>query len=68
MSAVKRFVVWKDKEKTVGVIVEDSQMAYELRKGALNSLGIVTMNFVESWAEMTAYDNCFIEELELKGE
>lgn len=57
-------IAWNE-ARTVGVICEDQQMAYELRKGALNSLGIVTGDFVEAWAEMTVDDNCTIQDVEI---
>lgn len=62
-------IVWNE-AKTIGIIInmpsepeDEWQLAYELRKGALNCLGLVTGDFVEAWAEMTADDNCTIEEL-----
>lgn len=61
-------ICWNEK-KTVGVIVVEDYdhvgLTYELRKGALNSLGVVTPDFVEAWAEMTAEDNCTIEKIEI---
>lgn len=57
-------IAWNE-ARTVGVICEDRQMVYELRKGANNSLGIVTGEFCEAWAEMTADDNCTIEDVRL---
>lgn len=57
-------IAW-NQDRTVGVICEDPQMAYELRKGAHNTLGIVSDEFVEAWAEMTALDNCTTEEIEV---
>lgn len=60
-------IVW-NQQKTVGIVLnfedqnDTSQMAYELRKGALNSLGLINHDFVKSWAEMTADDNCTIED------
>lgn len=61
-----RYIVWKDVERTVGMIVNDSQLAYELRKGALNTLGMIEPDLMEAWAEATAYDNCFIEKVEIE--
>ena len=61
MTASKTYHIAWNEARTVGVICEDPQMAYELRKGANNSLGIVTGDFCEAWAEMTADDNCTIE-------
>lgn len=60
----KLHIAWNE-TKTVGIVCEDGQLAYELRKGALNSLGIVTGAFVEAWADMTVDDNCTTEEVEL---
>lgn len=57
-------IAWNE-AKTVGVICKEHQLAYELRKGALNSLGIVTGDFVEAWADMTVDDNCTIEHVVL---
>jgi len=57
-------IAWNE-ARTVGVICEDHQLAYELRKGASNSLGIVTGPFVEAWAEMTVDDNCTIQTVEI---
>lgn len=61
-------ICWNE-AKTVGIIVkEDAEhvgLTYELRKGALNSLGVVSGDFVEAWAEMTADDNCTIECIDL---
>ncbi len=63
-------ICWNER-KTVGVIViEDHEhvgLTYELRKGALNSLGVVDPQFVEAWAEMTAHDNCTIEKVNLNA-
>lgn len=57
-------IAWNER-KTVGVIVKEDEehqgLTYELRKGALNSLGVVTGDFVEAWAEMTADDNCTLQ-------
>ena len=59
-------IVWNEK-KTVGIVLnlenntDNEAMAYELRKGALNSLGILHSDIVEGWAEFTADDNCTIE-------
>jgi len=53
-------IAWNE-GRTVGVICEDPQMAYELRKGASNCLGIVTGDFCEAWGDMTANDACTIE-------
>lgn len=50
-------IAWNE-ARTVGVICQEGQMAYELRKGAQNSLGIVTPDFCEAWGDMTADDNC----------
>jgi len=65
---MKYSICWNE-AKTVGVIVKEDDdhcgLTYELRKGALNSLGVVTGEFVEAWAEMTANDNCTIEQIEL---
>ena len=64
-------ICWNE-AKTIGVIVKEDAnhvgLTYELRKGALNSLGIVTPDFVEAWAEMTAEDNCTIQKVTLKQE
>ena len=54
-------IVWNE-ANSVGVACRDAQLAYELRKGALNPLGIVSGAFVEAWADMTAEDNCTIRE------
>jgi hypothetical protein len=58
-------IAWNE-DKTIGVVCADSQMAYELRKGSNNPLGIVTYDFCEAWANMTATDNCTIQEVELE--
>lgn len=62
MSATSKtyHIAWNE-ARTVGVICEDPQMAYELRKGASNCLGIVTGDFCEAWGDMTANDACTIE-------
>lgn len=61
-------ICWNE-AKTVGIIVNESVedyqgLTYELRKGALNTLGVVSADFVEAWAEMTADDNCTIEDID----
>lgn len=61
---MKLWIAWNE-EKTVGVICQEYQLAYELRKGAMNPLGIVTYEFVDAWGDMTANDNCTIQEVEL---
>lgn len=61
----KRFIVWRNEEKTIGVIVEEYQLAYELRKGSMNSLGIVDGPFMDAWGDLTADDVCIIEEVQL---
>ncbi len=56
-------IVWNE-DKSVGILVKDDQLAYELRKGSANTLGIVSPEFMDAWAEMTAADVCTIEEVE----
>lgn len=56
-------ICWNE-AKTVGIICEDDQLAYELRKGAMNPLGIVTPAFMDAWGDMTADDNCTIEKID----
>lgn len=56
-------ICWNE-AKTVGIICEDDQLAYELRKGAMNPLGIVSSAFMDAWGDMTADDNCTIEKLD----
>lgn len=55
-------ICWNE-AKTVGIICEDDQLAYELRKGAMNPLGIVTPAFMDAWGDMTADDNCTKEKV-----
>lgn len=61
-------VCWNE-AKTIGVIVKEDDehkgLTYELRKGALNTLGVVTPDFMDAWGDMTAEDNCTIETVEL---
>lgn len=65
---MKYSICWNE-AKTVGVIVKEDDehigLTYELRKGALNTLGVVSADFVEAWGDMTAHDNCTIEIVEL---
>jgi len=62
-------ICWNE-AKTVGIIVNEGSdehrgLTYELRKGALNTLGVVSADFVEAWGDMTAEDNCTVEEIDL---
>ncbi|MBH0113218.1 hypothetical protein I5E68_09695 [Novosphingobium sp. YJ-S2-02] len=57
-------IAWSG-DRAVGVICADRQMAYELRKGAHNTLGIVTDEFVEAWADMTCDDNCTMQTVQI---
>lgn len=62
-------ICWNE-AKTVGVIVDETNpdylgLTYELRKGACNTLGVVSVDFVEAWGDMTADDNCTVEVVEL---
>jgi hypothetical protein len=60
------YVVWNE-ARTVGVVfnfedeIDNKQLVYEFRKGACNSLGMVTHDFIDAWAEMTVDDNCTTE-------
>jgi hypothetical protein len=65
LEMTERYIVWRDESRTLGVICDDHQMCYELRKGAMNPLGIVTGEFCEAWADMTVNDNCIIETVEI---
>ncbi|MBY5863235.1 hypothetical protein [Rhizobium leguminosarum] len=72
MTERKYRIAWNE-ARTIGVIVKDdrdsdcefAQLAYELRKGALNTLGVVSYEFVDAWGDMTADDNCTIEDITL---
>ena len=62
-------ICWNE-AKTVGIIVNEGSdehrgLTYELRKGALNTLGVVSADFVEAWGDMTAESNCTVEEIDL---
>lgn len=57
-----KYIVW-NASKTLGIVTDDHQLAYELRKGSSNTLGILDYKFMDAWGDMTAYDNCTIEEL-----
>lgn len=62
--AYEHKIVWNE-AKTIGIIIkEDNErlgLAYELRKGSLNTLGAITSDFAEAWGDMTADENCTIE-------
>lgn len=60
----KYTIAWNE-AKTVGIICEETQLAYELRKGAQNPLGIVSPDFMDAWAEMTVDENCTLQEIEV---
>lgn len=62
---MKRYIVWRNAEKTQGFIVDDAQLAYEMRKGASNTLGMIEYELLEAWNEATVDDDCIIEEVTL---
>lgn len=61
-------ICWNE-AKTIGIIVKEDGyrlgLTYELRKGALNTLGVVSSEFMDAWGDMTAEDNCTVEEIDL---
>lgn len=63
-------IVWKNEHKNLGIIVNEENenylgLSHELRKGALNTLGVVSAAFMEAWGDMTAYNNCIVETVNL---
>lgn len=62
-------IVWNT-AKTIGIILnfedelDNGALAYELRKGASNPLGLIDGIFMEAWNEFTCEDACTIENLE----
>jgi hypothetical protein len=57
-----RYIVWND-DRSVGLVVTNYQLAYELRKGASNTLGMIDVDLMEAWGDATSEDNCTIEEI-----
>jgi|TARA_R110000851_G_scaffold32845_5_gene87880 hypothetical protein len=66
-------IVWND-TKTIGIAVnfpeenDENGVAYELRKGSSNTLGLIDEHFMEAWSEMTAFHNCEIVDIPESGE
>lgn len=64
-------IAWNE-AKTIGVIVKEDEgsdrigLTYELRKGAMNTLGVVTPDFMDAWGDMTADDNCTVETVKIE--
>ena len=61
---MKYHIAWNE-ARSVGVICKDEQMAYELRKGSTNTLGIVSAAFSDAWGDMTVDDNCEMQAVDL---
>lgn len=59
----KRYIVWKNDEREIGIVTTDAQLAYELRKGTMNTLGLISYEFMDSWGDITADYDCIIEEM-----
>jgi len=64
---MKIFVVL-DPTKEVGMATTDKQMAYEMRKGAHNTLGIVSDQLLEAWNEYSAEHACVTIEIDIPND
>lgn len=72
MTDEKYRIAWNE-ARTIGVIVKDdrdsegefAQLVYELRKGSMNTLGVVSSEFMDAWGDLTANDACTIQDVTL---